>query len=424
MRQTLLTLLFIFTPIIALAHTGRSDSAIVRFLETNYDVRFSDNNSMVLFKNGQEKFDDLFKAVNQARQSIHLEYFNFRNDSISHLLFGLLKAKAAQGVEVRAIFDGFGNTSNDRPIRKEHLEDLRAAGIEIVEFDCIRPPFVQNSYFRDHRKVVVIDGMLAYTGGMNVADYYINGKPEFGPWRDLHCRIEGDAVAELQKVFIDFWNQETGNNISGPQYYPGEKVASDYFSNLKVDTLSSRGAKKIGVVNRIPRKSASIIEDTFIEILRTAQHNVRLVNPYFTLSKRVSRAIEKAIKRGVKVEIMVSAKSDIPVTPNVVEYYSDRFRRMGATIHVFKDGFHHAKAMMVDDQYIFMGSANLNGRSLRIDYECNILVADSAATAALYDIYKQDIQQHSDTFTASDTVHRSPLRRFVNWAYHLIAAVL
>ena len=424
MRQTLLTLLFLFIPIIALAHTGRSDSAIVRFLETNYDVRFSDNNSMVLFKNGQEKFDDLFKAVNQARQSIHLEYFNFRNDSISHLLFGLLKAKAAQGVEVRAIFDGFGNTSNDRPIRAHHLEDLRQAGIDIVEFDRIGPPYFQNSFFRDHRKVVVIDGMLAYTGGMNVADYYITGKPEFGPWRDLHCRIEGDAVAELQKVFIDFWNKETGENLSGPQYYPGEKLATDYFFGLKADTTCSRRAKTIGVANRVPRKSASIIEDTFVEIFNTAQCNIRLVNPYFTLTKRMSRAIERAIKRGVSVEIMVSAKSDIPVTPNVVEYYSDRFRRMGATIHVFKDGFHHAKAMMVDDQYIFMGSANLNGRSLRIDYECNILVADSAATQALYDIYLQDIEQHSVTLTAADTVRRPLLRRFVNWAYHLIAAIL
>ena len=424
MRQTLLTLLFIFTPIIALAHTGRSDSAIVAFLENNYNVRFSSNNSMVLFKNGQEKFDDLFKAVNQARHSIHLEYFNFRNDSISHLLFGLLKNKAAQGVEVRAIFDGFGNTSNDRPIRKNHLDDLQSAGIEIIEFDRIGPPYVQNSYFRDHRKVVVIDGMIAYTGGMNVADYYINGKPEFGPWRDLHCRIEGDAVAELQKVFIDFWNKEAGQNICGTQYYPGEKKATDYFFGLKSDTTASLGTMLMGVVNRIPRETAGIVEDTFVEILNTAQQSIRLVNPYFTLTKRVSRAFERAIKRGVKVEIMVSAKSDIPVTPNVVEYYSDRFRKMGAIIHVFQDGFHHAKAMMVDDKCIFMGSANLNGRSLRIDYECNIVVVDSAATQALRSIYEHDVKNHCVTQTAADTVKRTPLRRFINWAYHLIAAVL
>lgn len=122
---------------------------------------------------GQEKFDDMFQAIRQARKSIHLEYFNFRNDSIADALFDLLAEKAKEGVEVRALFDAFGNASNNKPLKKKHIKALRARGIEIYKFDPLRFPWINHVFSRDHRKIVVIDGKLAYTGGMNVADYYI-----------------------------------------------------------------------------------------------------------------------------------------------------------------------------------------------------------------------------------------------------------
>ena len=183
-----------------------SDSLIVSGLRDE-GVTFSHNNSVVLLMSGQEKFDDMFKAIRQARSSIHLEYFNFRNDSIASLLFKLLAEKAAEGVEVRALFDGFGNDSNNRPLKKEHLEKIRSMGIEIYEFDPIRFPWINHVFHRDHRKIVVIDGNIAYTGGMNVADYYITGTEDVGEWRDMHCRIEGDEVNTLQDIFLKMWNK-------------------------------------------------------------------------------------------------------------------------------------------------------------------------------------------------------------------------
>jgi len=416
-------LLFIISGI-AFAQQGRSDSAVVSFLRENFDVRFSGNNSVVFFKTGQEKFDDLFKAVKQAKKSIHMEYFNFRNDSISALLFDLLAEKAAEGVEVRALYDGFGNCSNDRPLKQHHLDSLHRRGIQIKEFDRLAFPFFQNSFFRDHRKVVVIDGLIAYTGGMNVADYYVVGKPEFGAWRDLHCRIEGDAVAELQKVFMDFWNDVMDDNLQGTQYYPGERRAQDYFMGLKEDTTSSAGSKVIGVVNRIPRQSPRIMEQTFIEILDNAQHRVQLINPYFTLTPKVVRAFKRALKRGVKMEIMVSAACDIPVTPNVTEYYCNEFAQLGADIYVFHGGFHHSKVMMVDDSFLFLGSANLNGRSLKMDYECNVLIADPAATQAMQSIFEQDKAEQCTLMTPADYRKKPKMRRFWNWLYHLSSPIL
>lgn len=424
MQRIIYSIILFFISGIAFAQSSQSDSAVVSFLRNNFDVRFSENNSVVFFKTGQEKFDDLFKAVKQAKKSIHMEYFNFRNDSISALLFDLLAEKVAEGVEVRALYDGFGNCSNDRPLKQHHLDSLHRRGIHIKEFDRLAFPFFQNSFFRDHRKVVVIDGLIAYTGGMNVADYYIVGKPEFGEWRDLHCRIEGDAVAELQKVFMDFWNDVMDDNLQGTQYYPGERCAQDYFTGLKVDTTVSAGSKMIGVVNRIPRQSSRIMEQTFVEILDNAQCHVQLINPYFTLTPKVVRAFKRALKRGVRMEIMVSAACDIPVTPNVTEYYTNQFAQLGAEVYVFHGGFHHSKVMMIDDQFLFLGSANLNGRSLKMDYECNVLIVDPAATQAMQTIFEQDKAERCTRMTPADYRKKSKMRRFWNWLFHLSAPVL
>ena len=422
-RLIFTTLLFIISGI-ALAQPSRSDSVVVSFLRDAYDVRFSDNNSVVFFKTGQEKFDDLFQAVRQAKHSIHMEYFNFRNDSISSLLFDLLAEKAAAGVEVRALYDGFGNCSNDRPLKQHHVDELHRRGIQVVEFDHIEFPYIHNKFWRDHRKVVVIDGLIAYTGGMNVADYYVVGKPEFGAWRDLHCRIEGDAVAELQKVFVDFWNEVTGERLCGAQYYPGLRRAQDYFIHLKVDSTHTAGRKTVGVVNRIPRETARIMEQTFVTILDNAQSRVQLVNPYFTLTPKVVRAFKRALKRGVKMEIMVSEKCDIPVTPNVTEYYAHQFAKLGAEVYVFHGGFHHSKVMMVDDAYLFLGSANLNGRSMKVDYECNVLIADSAATKAMQTIFDEDKHTQCTLMTPADYRKKPASRRFWNWLLHYSAWML
>jgi cardiolipin synthase len=424
MQKLLFTILLLIYTGIAFAQSSRSDSAVVSFLREKFDVRFSGNNSVVFFKTGQEKFDDMFQAVRQAKQSIHMEYFNFRNDSISALLFDLLAEKAAQGVEVRALYDGFGNCSNDQPLKQSHLDTLHSRGIQIHEFDRLAFPFFQNSFFRDHRKVVVIDGLIAYTGGMNVADYYVVGKPEFGDWRDLHCRIEGDAVAELQKVFMDFWNTVTYEELRGEKYYPGLRQAKDHFEGLKVDTTPTAGKHMIGVVNRIPRQTSRIMEQTFVEILNHAERRVQLINPYFTLTPKVMRAFKSALKRGVKMEVMVSAACDIPVTPNVTEYNCNQLAKLGAEIHVFHGGFHHSKVMMVDDSFLFLGSANLNGRSLKVDYECNVVIADSAATKAMQAIFEQDKKEQCTLMTPADYRKKKTSRRFWNWFWHLTAPAL
>ncbi len=414
---------FIYLP--ALAQKCRpakhSDLDIVNFLQEDFGVKFTGNNRLVVFKTGKEKFDDLLPALRAAKQSIHLEYFNFRNDSISKELFAILVRKAAEGVKVRALFDGFGNSSNNRPLRARHLDSLRARGVEIYEFDPIRFPWINHVFHRDHRKIVVIDGVVAYTGGMNVADYYITGKPEFGEWRDIHTRVEGDAVGELQKVFLNFWNRVTHQNVHGAEYYPGERDARNDFGMLKQDTTPTAGSKIIGVVNRDPCETPRIIHDTFVHAIGHAEKQILIINPYFTLCRHIKRALKKAARRGVDVQIMVSQKSDIPVTPRVVEYNAHKLMKAGAKVYFFTGGFHHSKIMMVDSLYAFVGSANLNSRSLSFDYECNMLVADRYTTAQLQEIFYHDRDTRCFMLTPELWKNWGRWKKAKGWIFHFLS---
>ena len=402
----------------AFAYAQTADSLVVNQLRKE-GITFSCNNSVTLLASGQEKFDDLFKAIRQARSSIHLEYFNFRNDSIANLLFNLLEEKAQEGVEVRALFDGFGNDSNNRPLRRKQIQDIRRRGIEIYEFDPIRFPFVNHIFHRDHRKIVVIDGQIAYTGGMNVADYYIKGTRVVGTWNDMHCRLEGNEVNSLQRIFLRMWNKTTHQNIQGAQYYRGG-LSDGHFIGLKPDTCNTAGHKMVGIINREPHTSNTIIRRFYTDAINGAKDSIKLINPYLTLN----RALRRAVKRGVKVEIMVSTHSDIPLTPDCVFYNVHQLMRHGVRVWMYTPGFHHTKVIMVDGRFCTVGSANLNARSLNFDYEENAVIIDRCTTAQLSHLFDRDKAQSFLLTQASWNRFRSPWKKFVGWFAHLLAPFL
>lgn len=399
-----------------------SDSLIVENLRDE-GITFSHNNSVTLLMSGQEKFDDMFQAIRQARSSVHLEYFNFRNDSIASLLFRLLAQKAKEGVEVRALFDGFGNDSNNRPLKRKHLKQMRSVGIEIYEFDPVNFPWVNHVFHRDHRKIVVIDGKIAYTGGMNVADYYINGTEVVGEWRDMHCRIEGDEVNTLQKIFLRMWNKVTGQNVYGAKYYRGYHGAN-YITGLKPDTCCTAGKKMVGIINREPRVTNKIIRKFYTDAINEAKDSIKLVNPYLTLNNTLKRALRNAVKRGVKVEIMVSAHSDIPLTPDCVFYNVHNLMQHGVDVWIYKKGFHHTKIIMVDGRFCTVGSANLNARSLNFDYEENAVIIDPCTTKELNDMFERDKAESFKLTEETWDEWRTPWQKFVGWFASLLTPFL
>lgn len=393
-----------------------SDSLFVRFLKSR-QIPVTQHNRLLLLADGRSKFVHLFDDIRKAKKSIHLEYFNFRNDSIAKELFTLLAEKAKEGVEVRAMFDDFGNLSNSRPLRKEHLKMLNDRGIEIIKFDPIRFPYVNHIFCRDHQKIVVIDGKTGYTGGMNIADYYINGLPEIGPWRDMHVRIEGPAAEQLQKAFLRVWDEEADQHVEGDRYFP---YAS---GEIRTDTLPFHRGNRVAVVQRIPKVSPDIMRKAYITALDVATSKVQIINPYFTPTRSVRKAIKRAARRGVRVEIMIPGKSDIPFTPDAGFYIANRLRKAGAHIYVFNGGFHHSKVMIVDDRFCTVGSTNLNSRSLRCDYEINAFIFDLPITAQLGEIFKAD-KRNSTVMTFDEYRKRGPWKRFVGWFAHLFTPLL
>ena len=391
---------------------AQSDSTLIVYLK-NLGIETSQHNQLKLLKSGEEKFIDLFQAIEKAKHHVHLEYFNFRNDSIANSLFELLGKKAKEGVEIRAIFDAFGNFSNNQPLKKKHLKEIRAKGIEIVKFDPLRFPWINHVFHRDHRKIVVIDGEIGYTGGMNIADYYIEGLPEIGDWRDMHIRIEGTAVNELQDIFLDMWNKCTKQGIGGTAYYP-----------LKKDSInSSLPLKNVAIVDRYPRKNPKVMREVYAHAIENAENKIQIINPYFTPTKTIKRAIKKAVKKGTKVEIMIPGKSDIGFTPDAALYTANQLRKKGADIYIYNGGFHHSKIMMVDSLYCTVGSTNLNSRSLHYDYEVNAFVFDKETTHELIQMFQED-KEDSTLLTADMYKKRTPWKKFIGWFAHLFTPFL
>ena len=401
----IVTILFLMISLIGQARG--SDSRIMDQMG-NAGVKFYDGNEVRLIMSGREKFELMFEDIRKAKSSIHLEYFNFRNDSIASLLFDILREKRKQGVEVRALFDGFGNDSNNRPLKKHHIQSLRDDSIDIHEFDPVRFPWVNHIWPRDHRKIVVIDGHIAYTGGMNVADYYIVGTEQVGEWRDMHCRIEGPVVNELQDIFARIWQKVTKEQLSNPKYYRGK----------------DKGDMTVGIVNREPNKTNKIMRQLYINALDDAQDSIQIINPYFTLTPSVKKAIHRAIDRGVKVDILVSAKSDIPLTPDAVYYNVHKLMKRGANIWLYQPGFHHSKIMMVDGKFCTVGSTNLDARSLRFDYEVNALIVNTKITQELQDMFIRDTKKSVKLTPEEWNNFRTGWQKFRGWFANLLSPFL
>ena len=409
MRQVLFIILFVFS-IGSVRGQASSDTIVMNYLQQT-GVPVTCNNEVKLLMTGHDKFIDLFQTIRQAKHHIHLEYFNFRNDSIANSLFDLLAEKVKEGVEVRAMFDAFGNWSNNKPLKKRHLKSISDRGIEIVKFDPINFPWVNHAIHRDHRKIVVIDGKIGYTGGMNIADYYINGLPKIGKWHDMHIHLEGDAVRYLQGIFLTMWNRETGQHIGGPAYFPD------------VPQFPDSVAEEIAIVDRTPRETPRSISHAYTASIRAAQKNIRIVNPYFVPTKSIRKAIKSALKKGTEVEIMIPSVSDIYFTPEASFYIVHKLMKKGAKIYLFNGGFHHSKIMMVDSTFCTVGTANLNSRSLRYDYETNAFIFNPTTTHQLNEMFERD-KQNSTLLTPEVWKERSAWKKFVGWVGNLLTPFL
>jgi len=409
-KFTVLLLAFILGGLQAMAQQPSSNMLMRQHLQS-VGVEVTEHNKVQLFFSGHDKFEDLFAHIRQAQDHIHMEYFNFRNDSIAGLTFDILGEQVKRGVKVRAMFDAFGNSSNNQPLKKHHIKDIKDKGIEIVKFDPIIFPWVNHIVPRDHRKIVVIDGKVGYTGGMNIADYYVDGLEGIGAWHDIHLRIEGEAVTKLQDIFLRMWNKETKQQVGGDEFY--------HQPTTWPDSLNT----PIAIVDRAPRTTPAHIRRAYAAAIDAAQEKIQIINPYFVPTHLVKKALKRAIKRGIQVQIMIPAKSDIPFTPDVAETAAHRLQKRGAEVYLFNGGFHHSKVMMIDNDFCTVGTANLDSRSLRYDYETNAFIFDKQVTKQLTDLFERDLQ-HCTTMDATYWKKKSGWKKFCGNAGILLTPFL
>ena len=367
---------------------------------------------MKLLPTATEKFRDLFGEIDTAERYILLDYFKFQQDSICGALLDKLYRKVAEGVDVHIIFDSFGNRHSDLPLSDTLMQSIRQRGISIKNFDPMRFPWINHLLHRNHHKIAVIDGRMVYTGGMNVADYYLHGKPKIGQWRDMHIRMKGPIVQAYEALFWRMWEKEQGAR------------SKDNTMGLEQSSCPLPPAPcsyDIAFASRWPKESPAIMRQTYVVAIDNADHLVQIVNPYAMLFGEVRQALRRALQRGVRVQFMVSTKSDGKANDDVIGLEMRKLMKQGAEVYYYNNGFHHSKVMMVDSLFCTVGTTNLDARSLCFDYEVNAFIFSPGITHELQRIYADDIRQHCTLLTPEVFKERFPLRRRIRSRFFTIA---
>jgi cardiolipin synthase len=309
-----------------------------------------------LYTTGAEKFNDLKADICAAQKFIHIEYYAISSDDLTSEIFDLLQAKALQGIEVRILYDWLGSLF----FRQKDKRRLKKAGVRVASG---RSPLDKINY-RSHRKLVVIDGETAYIGGMNLSKEYVTGGNNFSHWRDNHLRLTGGIAVSAAALFAQYWFMATKEQLLDEKHVPEASVPS------------ARGTL-IQLIHSGADTEWATIKSVFEKMISTAQREVWLETPYFIPEGSLLNALVDAALSGVEVNIIVAGESDSLLSRTASWSYFKPLLLAGARIHLYHCGFLHGKALAVDGEVCTLGSANLDSRSLNINYEANVVIYDS-----------------------------------------------
>lgn len=358
-----------------------------------------DVDSIAFYQSGAEKYEALLADMQQARHHIHVEYFIFANDSIGGRLMDVLRQKAREGVECRLLIDGYYDVKRGYDYTSR-LKSIRAEGIDIRIYKPYVFPYVHR-VLRDHRKIVVIDGHIGYTGGFNVADYNVQGKPGiYGSYIDTHVRLEGPCVEGLQFLFSEHFEQSGETGFDGGPYYPYTNRLIQQ-TGAAEDMEEAQAAALILERGRSTRAKKSEMRRAIVDFIDNAQDSLHIQSPYLLPTPAIRRALRRALKRGVHVEVLFSEQGDTPMFNYGNVHYSKSLARRGAEVWLYQDGFQHSKVMMADGKTCMVGSVNMDYRATRWNEEVAAVIFDPEATAWLDSSFVQT-QQFCRPLTAGN----------------------
>jgi len=339
----------------------------------------SDNNAVELLINGEHKFPEVIKSLEAAKDHIHIEYYIFVDDNIGNTIGNILIRKAQEGVKVRFIYDDFGSNS----IRKTFISKLKQAGVEAEPFYKIN--FIQLANrinYRNHRKIIVVDGTVGFVGGINVSDKYVNPNTNNLFWRDTHLKITGKAVLSLQYLFLTDWNFCANQNIAFSfRFFPLDKNSDITFGNQLTQIIYSG-----------PSSDYPNIMYSLIQAIALAKEEILLTTPYFIPEKSYLDTIKIAALSGIKVKILVPNVSDSFIINATCNSYYQELLEVGVEIYKYTKGFVHAKTMVCDNYVSVVGTANLDNRSFDLNFEVNAIVYDKKIASELKLNFYKDLE--------------------------------
>lgn len=341
-------------------------------------------NEVKLLINGEEKFPEVLNTLQNAKHHIHLEYYIYENDHIGNRIKDILIQKAKEGVEVRLIYDGFGSSS----IRGILVNELKQAGIEVFPFNRVRLLFFANRInYRNHRKIIIVDGQYGFVGGINISDRYINqpADPAKVYWRDTHLRIEGPGMVFLQHLFLCDWNF-----CSGQKMQPDP----DYFRAIPVPGAGT----SLQIAASGPDSPASTIKLSFLKAISLARSEILLTTPYLIPGGSIMDALKVADMSGVRVRILVPGISDSKLVNAAAWSNYGELLKAGVEIYTYQKGFIHAKTMVIDGSISIVGTANMDHRSFDLNFEVNAIVYSAAFGEQMRKVFLSDLR-HAHNLT-------------------------
>lgn len=336
-------------------------------------AEFSQGNTLALLPTGGDFFAELFAALEQATSSIYLEFYIVHSDRTGEHLAGILQRAAARGVEVCLLYDYIG--CFDTPTT--YFRSLERNGVSCVPFNP--PPFRKGvAWFdkRDHRKIAVIDGRLAFAGGLNIGDEYAGGKQSDTYWRDVGMRLEGPAVNELQQLFCENWHEEAPDR---------------HLRCCDMPPPPTLGNDDVAIVNGGPHHNRSRIRAAFRMAIASATESIRIQTPYFVPGPRFIRALLRAVRRGVHVQLLLPARSDVPLVRLVNRCSYAALIKGGIEVFEREETILHAKVMLIDSVWSVIGSANLDQRSFHRNYEVNVIVSSHEFGRQVKEMFAADL---------------------------------
>lgn len=345
----------------------------------NTNATYSFNNNVEILINGQNKLERLKQDLLAAKHHIHVLYYIFANDDTGREIRDILIAKALEGVKVKVLYDAVGSKLTElRFFRK-----LILAGGQVQKFF---PPIYGLKYFnprlnhRNHRKIVVIDGVVGYTGGINLRDDHMNKSKKLRPWRDTHLRLEGSSVHSLQSTFLSDWCFSSKDKVQA-NHYMNEKYFPVYstFNNNFVQIVASG-----------PDNTSDAIKEGMIKMMLAAKKRVRIQSPYFVPDETFMSVIKTIITSGVQVEIMIPSLPDHKYVQNATLCFINDALKMGAKVYCYQ-GFIHAKTVIVDDEVFTIGSCNIDYRSFKLNFEVNAFICGKTKTTEMNNIFEKDV---------------------------------